>query len=137
MNKIEHVGIAVKKLAVSIPAFEKLLNISCYKTELVDSEQVNTAFFALGKNKIELLEANSETSVIKKFIEKKGEGLHHIAFEVEDIEAEMRRLVSEGFTLLNDKPKQGADNKMVCFLHPRDTNGVLIELVMEKRKPVK
>jgi len=133
MKKIEHIGIAVKKLSVSISVFEKLLNTSCYKTELVDSEQVNTAFFALGENKIELLEANSEASVINKFIEKKGEGLHHIAFEVDDIEAEMKRLVSEGFTLLNENPKSGADNKMVCFLHPKETNGVLIELVMEKK----
>jgi methylmalonyl-CoA/ethylmalonyl-CoA epimerase len=134
MKKIEHVGIAVKELSVSIPAFEKILNTNCYKTESVDSEQVNTAFFALGENKIELLEANSEESVINKFIEKRGEGLHHIAFEVEDIEAEMKRLLNEGFTLLNKKPKQGADNKMVCFLHPKETNGVLIELVMERKE---
>lgn len=132
MNKIEHVGIAVKELAVSIPVFEKILNTKCYKTESVDSEQVNTAFFSLGGNKIELLEAVSEGSVINKFIQKKGEGLHHIAFEVEDIEAEMKRLENEGFTLLNEKPKPGADNKMVCFLHPKETNGVLIELVMER-----
>ncbi len=134
MKKIEHLGIAVKKLSVSIPVFEKILNTNCYKTETVDSEQVNTAFFAFGENKIELLEANSEASVINKFILKRGEGLHHIAFEVEDIEAEMKRLVNEGFTLLNEKPKQGADNKMVCFLHPKETNGVLIELVMEKKE---
>jgi len=131
MKKIEHVGIAVKQLSISIPLFEKLLNTNCYKTELVSSEQVNTAFFALGENKIELLEANSEESVINKFIQKKGEGLHHIAFEVDDIESEMNRLVHEGFILLNEKPKPGADNKMVCFLHPKETNGVLIELVME------
>ena len=131
MKKIEHVGIAVKQLSISIPLFEKLLNAKCYKTELVSSEQVNTAFFALGENKIELLEANSEESVINKFIQKKGEGLHHIAFEVDDIESEMNRLVNEGFVLLNEKPKRGADNKMVCFLHPKETNGVLIELVME------
>ena len=133
MQKIEHVGIAVKELSVSVPLFEQLLNTKCYKTETVDSEQVNTAFFALGENKIELLEANSEASVINKFISKKGEGLHHIAFEVEDIEAEIKRLKDEGFTLLNEKPKQGADNKMVCFLHPKETNGVLIELVMERK----
>ena len=131
MKKIEHVGIAVKQLSISIPLFEKLLNAKCYKIELVSSEQVNTAFFALGENKIELLEANSEESVINKFIQKKGEGLHHIAFEVDDIESEMNRLVCEGFILLNEKPKPGADNKMVCFLHPKETNGVLIELVME------
>ena len=109
------------------------MNTPCYKTETVDSEQVNTAFFAFGENKIELLQANSEESVINKFISKRGEGLHHIAFEVEDIEAEMKRLANEGFTLLNEKPKQGADNKMVCFLHPKETNGVLIELVMERK----
>ena len=131
MKKIEHVGIAVKQLSISIPLFEKLLNTNCYKTELVSSEQVNTAFFSLDENKIELLEANSEESVINKFIQKKGEGLHHIAFEVDDIESEMNRLVNEGFVLLNEKPKPGADNKMVCFLHPKETNGVLIELVME------
>ncbi len=137
MKKIEHVGIAVKKLSVSIPVFAKILNTNCYKTELVDSEQVNTAFFALGENKIELLEAVSEESVINKFIEKKGEGIHHIAFEVDDIESEMKRLVSEGFTLLNEKPKPGADNKMICFLHPKETNGVLIELVMERAAGLK
>ena len=134
MKKIEHIGIAVKKLSVSIPLFEKLFNTPCYKTEPVESEQVNTAFFEKGESKIELLEAYAPGSVINKFIEKKGEGLHHIAFEVEDIEAEMDRLVKEGFTLINEKPKEGADNKLVCFLHPKDTNGVLIELVMEKGK---
>jgi len=133
MKKIEHIGIAVKKLSVSIPLFEKLLNTSCYKTEVVESEQVNTAFFEKGESKIELIEAYAPGSVINKFIEKKGEGLHHIAFEVEDIDAEVKRLVNEGFTFINEKPKEGADNKMVCFLHPKETNGVLIELVMEKK----
>lgn len=133
MKKIEHIGIAVKKLSVSIPLFEKILNTPCYKTEPVESEKVNTAFFEKGESKIELLEAYSPDSVINKFIEKKGEGLHHIAFEVVDIESEMKRLSGEGFTLLNEKPKAGADNKMVCFLHPKDTNSVLIELVMEKK----
>jgi methylmalonyl-CoA/ethylmalonyl-CoA epimerase len=133
MKKIEHVGIAVKDLDVSISLFEKILNTQCYKTELVDSEQVNTAFFSLGENKIELLEPVSAGTVISKFIEKSGEGLHHIALEVEDIEAEMKRLKNEGFTLLSDRPKPGADNKMVCFLHPKETNGVLIELVMERK----
>jgi len=133
MKKIEHIGIAVKKLSVSIPLFEKLLNTSCYKTEVVESEQVNTAFFEKGESKIELIEAYAPGSVINKFIEKKGEGLHHIAFEVEDIDAEVKRLVNEGFTFINEKPKEGADNKMVCFLYPKDTNGVLIELVMEKK----
>jgi methylmalonyl-CoA/ethylmalonyl-CoA epimerase len=134
MKKIEHIGIAVKKLSVSIPLFEKLLNTSCYKTEVVESEQVNTAFFEKGESKIELIEAYAPGSVINKFIEKKGEGLHHIAFEVEDIDAEVKRLVNEGFTFINEKPKEGADNKMVCFLYPKGTNGVLIELVMEKKQ---
>lgn len=133
MKKIEHIGIAVKKLSASIPLFEKLLNTSCYKTEAVESEQVNTAFFKKGESKIELIEPYAPGSVINKFLEKKGEGIHHIAFEVENIEEEVKRLVNEGFTLINEKPKEGADNKMVCFLHPKDTNGVLIELVMEKK----
>jgi methylmalonyl-CoA/ethylmalonyl-CoA epimerase len=134
MNKIEHVGIAVRDLSVSIPLFEKLLNTLCYKIETVKSENVNTAFFKIDDNKIELLEGCSENSAITKFIEKKGEGLHHIAFDVYDLEAEMKRLSAEGFTLLNETPKEGADNKMICFLHPKETNGVLIELVMEKDK---
>ena len=133
MKKIEHIGIAVKKLSVSIPLFERLLNSPCYKTEVVENEQVNTAFFKKGVNKIELVEAYAPGSVINAFIEKKGEGLHHIAFEVDDIEAEVKRLVNNGFTLINENPKEGADNKMVCFLHPKDTNGVLIELCMEKK----
>ena len=133
MKKIEHVGIAVKKLSASIPLFEKLLNTPCYKTEAVESEMVNTAFFKKGESKIELVEAYAPGSVISKFIEKKGEGLHHIAFEVENIEEEMKRLINEGFTLINEKPKEGADNKMVCFLHPKDTSGVLVELCMEKK----
>lgn len=128
MLKIEHIGIAVKELASSISLFEKLLNSQCYKTEMVESEQVNTAFFQKGETKIELLESSTADGVIAKFIDKKGEGVHHIAFEVADIHAEMQRLQSEGFVLLNDKPKEGADNKLVCFLHPKDTNGVLIEL---------
>ena len=133
MKKIEHIGIAVKKLSVSIPLFEKLLNTPCYKTEVVESEQVNTAFFEKEDAKIELVEAYAPGSVINKFIEKKGEGLHHIAFEVDDIDAEVKRLVTEGFNFINEIPKEGADNKMVCFLHPKDTNGVLIELCMEKK----
>jgi len=128
MLKIEHIGIAVKELTTSITLFEKLLNSQCYKTELVDSEQVKTAFFQKGATKIELLESVTTDGVIAKYLEKKGEGMHHIAFEVEDIEAEMQRLKEEGFTLLNETPKRGADNKLVCFLHPRDTNGVLLEL---------
>jgi len=133
MQKVEHIGIAVKSLEVSISLFEKLLNTSCYKTELVESEQVNTAFFKKGEMKIELLESLTADAVIAKFIEKKGEGVHHIAFDVTDIEAEMKRLQAEGFILLNEKPKQGADNKLVCFLHPKTTNGVLIELCQEKK----
>ncbi len=132
MQKVEHIGIAVKNLEASISLFEKLLNTSCYKTELVESEQVNTAFFKKGETKIELLESVTADGVIAKFIEKKGEGMHHIAFDVTDIEAEMKRLQSEGFILLNEKPKQGADNKLVCFLHPKTTNGVLIELCQER-----
>lgn len=132
MKKIEHIGIAVKELSVSIPLFEKLLNTSCYKTEAVESEQVNTAFFKTGESKIELVEALAPGSVINKFIEKKGEGLHHIAFEVDDIEEEIKRLKNEGFHFINEKPKEGADNKMVCFLHPKETNGVLIELVANR-----
>ena len=133
MLKPEHVGIAVKDLSISIPLFEKLLNSQCYKTESVESEAVNTAFFRSGDSKIELLESSSADGVISRFIDKKGEGIHHIAFEVADIEAEMKRLVSEGFTLLNEKPKPGADNKLVCFLHPKGTNGVLVELCMERK----
>ena len=128
MQKAEHIGIAVKNLSQSIPLFEKLLNSNCYKTEQVESEQVVTAFFKKGETKIELLESTAADGVIAKFIEKKGEGLHHIAFEVENIELEMERLKNEGFVLLNETPKPGADNKMVCFLHPKSTNGVLIEL---------
>jgi len=133
MQKIEHIGIAVRSLEVSVPIFEKLLNTPCYKTEMVESEKVNTAFFQSGPNKVELLESSNSEGVIAKYIEKKGEGVHHIAFAVEDIEAEMERLRGEGFILLNDKPKAGADNKMVCFLHPKHTNGVLIELCMERK----
>jgi methylmalonyl-CoA/ethylmalonyl-CoA epimerase len=128
MLKVEHIGIAVKELAVSIPLFEKLLNSACYKTESVASEQVNTAFFKQGDTKIELLESTLPDGVIARYIDKKGEGIHHIAFEVTDIEAEMKRLQAEGFVLLNDTPKKGADNKLICFLHPKGTNGVLIEL---------
>ena len=132
MLKVEHIVIAVRQLSQSVPLFEKLLNTCCYKTEQVESEQVATAFFKTGDSKIELLESSHAEGVIARFIEKKGEGLHHIAFEVEDIEAEMKRLAGEGFILLNDTPKPGADNKLVCFLHPKGTNGVLVELCMEK-----
>ena len=133
MLKVEHIGIAVKNLATSISLFEKLLNTTCYKTEAVESEKVTTAFLKTGETKIELLESSDPDGVIARFIEKKGEGTHHIAFEVSDIVAEMERLKKEGFVLLNEKPKAGADNKLVCFLHPKYTNGVLIELCMEKK----
>ena len=128
MNKIEHIGIAVKDMAASTTLYEKLLNTTVYKTELVESEQVLTAFLQSGPNKIELLEALSADSAIAKFLDKKGEGIHHVAFEVDDIIAEMARLKSEGFVLLSDAPKPGADNKLVCFVHPKSTGGVLVEL---------
>ncbi|RYD90201.1 MAG: methylmalonyl-CoA epimerase [Sphingobacteriales bacterium] len=131
MKKIEHIGIAVNSLEASVQLFEKLLNTPCYKTEEVASEGVKTAFFQNGPNKIELLEATSPDSPIAKFLEKKGEGIHHIAFDVEDIVAEIARLKAEGFTVLNETPKKGADNKLVAFLHPKGTNGVLIELTQE------
>jgi methylmalonyl-CoA/ethylmalonyl-CoA epimerase len=132
MLQIDHIGIAVKKLSSSVPLFEKLLNSQCYKIEKVESENVNTAFFKQGDTKIELLESTITDGVIAKFIERKGEGVHHIAFEVADIYTEMERLKKEGFVLLNPTPKDGADNKLVCFLHPKETNGVLIELCQEK-----
>lgn len=135
MNKIDHIGIAVKNLENSIPVFEKLLNTTCYKTEEVASENVLTAFFKTGESKIELVASTNPDGVIAKYIDKKGEGMHHIAFDVTDIQAEMKRLVAEGFTLLNDIPKKGADNKLVCFLHPKGTNGVLIELCQEIHHP--
>ena len=128
MQKVEHIGIAVRKLSVSIPLFENLLNTICYKTETVESENVYTAFFQKSETKIELLESSTSDGVIAKFIEKRGEGIHHIAFEVENIEQEMKRLSEAGFRLLNSVPKVGADNKLVCFLHPKNTNGVLIEI---------
>ncbi len=133
MHKVEHIGIAVKDLSVSIPLFEQLLNTSCYKTELVESEKVQTAFFQKGETKIELLQSTKEDGVIARYIEKKGEGMHHIAFDVSDIRAEMNRLKDAGFTLLNEEPKEGADNKLICFLHPKNTNGILVELCQEKK----
>ena len=133
MLQPEHIGIAVKDLSISVPLFEKLLNSQCYKTETVETEQVNTAFFKTGQTKIELLESTYTDGVIAKFIDRKGEGIHHIAFEVTDILAEMKRLQAEGFVLLNETPKDGADNKLVCFLHPKGTNGVLMELCQEKK----
>ena len=131
MQKIEHIGIAVKDLETSNLLFEKLFNQAHYKIEEVASEGVKTSFFKVGMNKIELLQATKEDSPIAKFIAKKGEGIHHIAFAVEDIYLEMKRLKSEGFILLNETPKKGADNKLVAFLHPKSANGVLIELCQE------
>ncbi|HZY35052.1 MAG TPA: methylmalonyl-CoA epimerase [Mucilaginibacter sp.] len=132
MNKIEHIGIAVSSLEASCSLYEKLLNTAVYKIEEVPSEGVKTAFLQSGANKVELLEAANDDSPIAKFIAKKGEGIHHIAFEVDDIKAEMARLKSEGFVLLSDKPKLGADNKLVCFVHPKSAGGVLIELCQER-----
>jgi methylmalonyl-CoA/ethylmalonyl-CoA epimerase len=129
MNKIEHIGIAVSSLAAAGSLYEKLLNTPIYKLEEVTAEGVKTAFLQTGPNKIELLEALNDDSPIAKYIAKKGEGVHHIAFEVDDIRAEMARLKSEGFILLSDEPKHGADNKLVCFVHPKSAGGVLVELV--------
>lgn len=131
MKKIEHIGIAVKNLQESNLLFEKLFGAPPYKQETVESEGVSTSFFMNGPNKIELLEATNPESPIAKFLEKKGEGIHHIAFDVEDIEKEIDRLQQEGFIVLNKTPKKGADNKLVAFLHPKSTNGVLIELCQE------
>jgi methylmalonyl-CoA/ethylmalonyl-CoA epimerase len=131
MKKVEHIGIAVSDFSAACDLYEKLLNTKVYKVEEVDSESVRTAFLQSGPNKIELLEATNADSPIARFIAKKGEGIHHIAFEVEDIKAEMSRLKQEGFILLNDEPKPGADNKLVCFVHPRSAGGVLVELCQE------
>lgn len=133
MLKIEHLGIAVKNLEQSNTLFEKLFGQAPYKLEKVLSEGVSTSFFKMGDSKIELLEATTEDSPIAKFIEKKGEGIHHIAFEVADIHSEMKRLQQQGFRLLSEEPKKGADNKLICFVHPKETNGVLIELCQEIR----
>jgi methylmalonyl-CoA/ethylmalonyl-CoA epimerase len=131
MNKIEHIGIAVRNIGQASAIYEKLLGVKSYKQETVHSESVITEFFKVGDEKIELLEAISADSAIAKFIEKRGEGIHHIAFSVDDIFTEMERLQKEGFHLLSDTPKPGADHKLVCFLHPKDTNGVLIELCQD------
>ena len=132
--KVEHIGIAVKELSSANNTFSLLLGSKPYKTESVESEFVQVSFFQAGETKIELLEATHEESPIARFIERRGEGIHHIAFEVDDIEAEMKRLQNEGFRLLNEQPKKGADNKRICFLHPKDTNGVLVELCQEINK---
>jgi methylmalonyl-CoA/ethylmalonyl-CoA epimerase len=134
LRKIEHIGIAVKSLNNSNALFAKLFGKDFYKVEKVESEGVSTSFFMLGETKIELLEATNENSAIAKFIEKKGEGIHHIAYDVDDIYVEMDRLKNEGFELIHQTPKEGADNKLICFLHPKSTNGVLVELCQE-RKP--
>jgi len=132
ITKIEHIGIAVKNINESNELFKKLFGKEHYKIEAVESEGVNTSFFMLGETKIELLQATSATSSIAKFIEKKGEGIHHIAYAVDDIEKEMTRLKNEGFELIHPQPKDGADNKKICFLHPKSTNGVLVELCQNK-----
>ena len=131
MNNIEHIAFAVRSLSNAIPLFEKLLGTPCYKTETVETEKVKTAFFKTGESKVELLESLTEDGVIAKFIDKKGEGMHHVAFAVEDIESEILRLKSEGFEFINEVPRKGADNKLICFLHPKSTNGILIELCQE------
>jgi len=132
MKKIEHIGIAVKNLNNANFLFRKLFGVDNYKEEVVESEGVSTSFYMIGETKVELLEATSESSPINKFINKRGEGVHHIAFEVENIESEIQRLKNEGFKLINDFPKDGADNKRIAFIHPKDTSGVLIELCQEK-----
>lgn len=134
MNKIEHIGIAVSNLEDAIKTYTELLNTPCYKTEEVVSEGVKTAFFQIGDSKIELLEATNDDSPIAKFIAKKGQGIHHIAFDVTDIEAAMATYREKGFQLLNETPKNGADNKLVAFIHPKSANGVLVELCQEKSK---
>jgi methylmalonyl-CoA/ethylmalonyl-CoA epimerase len=131
VEKIEHIGIAVKNVEEANKVYEKLLGVAPYKMEAIESEGVSTSFFQTGESKIELLEATNPESAIAKFIEKKGEGIHHIAFTVKDIKAEMKRLSEDGFTILNAEPKKGADNKLVCFIHPKNTKGVLIELCQE------
>lgn len=130
--RIEHIGIAVKNLEESNALIEKLFGSSPYKSEAVEREGVTTSFFRMGESKIELVESSKETSAIAKYIEKKGEGIHHIAFEVSDIISEMKRLKEAGFTLLHEVPVNGADNKLICFLHPKSTNGILVELTQEK-----
>lgn len=132
IKKIEHLGIAVKDLSVSIPIYEKLFQTPCYKTEEVASEGVKTAFFQIGDSKIELLEATNSDSPIAKFLEKRGAGFHHVAFEVTDIDAEIARLIEEGFQLIHTSPKDGADNKRIAFLHPKSTDSLLVELCQDK-----
>lgn len=133
MNKIEHIGIAVSSLEQSIPIYEKLLNTPCYKIEAVESEGVKTAFFKVGESKIELLEATNPESPIAKFIEKRGMGMHHIAYDVTDIDAEIARLLAEDFVMIHQSSKDGADGKRIAFLHPKSTEGVLVELCMDRK----
>ncbi|PDH45678.1 MAG: methylmalonyl-CoA epimerase [Bacteroidetes bacterium MED-G21] len=133
IEKIEHIGIAVKNLDEANKIYEQLLGTAPYKMEMVDSEGINTSFFKTGESKVELLQAIKDESAIAKFIAKKGEGIHHIAFAVEDIHKEIKRLKKEGYTIINESPKKGADNKLVCFVHPKNTKGVLIELCQEIR----
>ncbi|MDD2982791.1 MAG: methylmalonyl-CoA epimerase [Crocinitomicaceae bacterium] len=133
MNKIEHLGIAVRNIEESAIIYEKLLGSACYKLEEVQSEGVKTAFFQIGDSKIELLQATNDESPIAKFIAKKGPGIHHIAFDVSDIQSEIKRLQAEGFELIHQTPKDGADNKIIAFLHPKSTDGILVELCQEKR----
>jgi len=132
IKKIEHLGIAVENIAASTKIYEKLLGIECYKLEEVESEGVKTAFFQVGETKIELLEATNENSAIAKFLSKKGKGIHHIAFDTDDIEGEIERLKKEGFELIHQTPKNGADNKIIAFLHPKSTDSILVELCQEK-----
>ncbi len=132
--KIEHIGIAVKDLESAVKTYESLLGTVCYKREIVESEKVDTAFFQTGESKVELLGATSPDSVIAKYVEKKGQGMHHVAFEVDDIHKELDRLRAEGFTILNENPKRGADNKLVAFVHPKDNCGVLVELCQQIRE---
>ena len=131
MYTLEHIGIAVNSLSKAVPLYEKLLNSQCYKTEMVASEQVSTAFLSTGNTKIELLESLTADGVIANYISKRGEGIHHLAFAVPDIYAEMERLKEAGFVLLSETPKKGADNKLVCFVHPKSCNGVLVEICQE------
>ena len=132
--KIEHIGIAVRDIGAANQLYTQLLGSEPYKEEVVESEAVKTSFFQTGESKVELLEATAETSAIHKYIEKRGEGIHHVAFEVQDIHAEMARLREQGFRILNEAPKRGADNKLVCFVHPKDAHGVLVELCQEIRE---
>jgi methylmalonyl-CoA/ethylmalonyl-CoA epimerase len=132
LRKIEHLGIAVKNIEESLKTFEVLLGSSCYKMEEVQSEGVKTAFIQIGESKIELLQATNPDSPIAKYLEKRGPGIHHIAFDVDDLQMEIDRLTEEGFTLINRSPKDGADNKLIAFLHPKSTEGILVELCQEK-----